>query len=79
MIKNINNNKIIMITHIADIDGMGSLILAKKHYSNIDYILCEINELIEVFSSIDYSKYELIESIPGENPDLTFKVYKRCI
>ena len=60
MIKNINNNKIIMITHIADIDGMGSLILAKKHYSNIDYILCEINELIEVFSSIDYSKYEII-------------------
>ena len=54
MIKNINNNKIIMITHIADIDGMGSLILAKKHYSNIDYILCEINELIEVFSSKHY-------------------------
>lgn len=30
MIKNINNNKVIMISHIADIDGMGSLILAKN-------------------------------------------------
>lgn len=60
MIKNINNNKTIIITHIADIDGMGSLILAKKYYSNIDYILCEINELIEVFTKVDFSNYETI-------------------
>ena len=60
MIKNINNNKIIMITHIADIDGMGSLILAKKYYDKLDYVLCEINELMEVFSSVDFTNYEII-------------------
>lgn len=32
MIKKINNNKILMISHMADIDGMGSVILADKFY-----------------------------------------------
>ena len=46
MIKKINNNnnKILVISHIADIDGMGSIILANKYYDNkIDYVLAENN------------------------------------
>ncbi len=49
VIKNINNNRVMMITHIADIDGIGSLVLAKKYYNNLDYILCEVFELESVF------------------------------
>ena len=30
MIKKINNNKIMIISHIADIDGMGSIVLVNK-------------------------------------------------
>ncbi len=60
MIKNINKNKILMISHIADIDGMGSLILAKKYYKELDYILCEINELYSVLTTMDFSIYEII-------------------
>lgn len=60
MIKRINNNKILMISHIADIDGMGSVILAKKYYENIDYILCEVRDLPEVFENNDFNNYEVI-------------------
>lgn len=60
MIKKIANNKIMMITHIADIDGVGSLVLAHKHYENLDYVLCEIGELQEVLTTIDFSPYEII-------------------
>lgn len=58
MIKNLNNNKVLMISHIADIDGMGSVILAKKYYKNIDYILCEVRDLPEIFESDIFSNYE---------------------
>jgi uncharacterized protein len=60
MIKKIANNKIMMITHIADIDGVGSLVLAQKHYKNLDYVLCELEELREVLTTTDFSNYEII-------------------
>lgn len=61
MIKKINNNSnVIMISHIADIDGMGSIILAKKYYKNLDYILCEINDLLDIFKNNNFSNYEII-------------------
>lgn len=61
MIKRINNNKIMVISHIADIDGMGSVILADKFYSNqVDYILAEVKDLAEIFNTFDFSNYEVI-------------------
>lgn len=60
MIKNINGSKKIIISHIADIDGMGSVVLAKKVFGDIDYILCEVNELTDVFNNEDFSSYEEI-------------------
>jgi len=60
MIKKINNNKIMMISHIADIDGLGSVILAKKYYNDkIDYILCDIGELNEILKE-DYNDYDMV-------------------
>lgn len=52
MIKKINNNKILMISHMADIDGMGSVILADKFYNNqVDYILAETKDLANLFKT----------------------------
>ena len=59
MIKSIKNSKKIIISHQADIDGMGSVIIAKKVFGDIDYILCEVKDLEEVFSE-DLSMYESI-------------------
>lgn len=60
MIKKINNGNNLIISHIADIDGMGGVILAKLIDSNIDIILCEPGELNEVFNSINSSSYNNI-------------------
>lgn len=61
MLKKIENNNKIIISHIADIDGMGSIILANKFYNNkIDYILGDINDLPELFTTFDFSNYETI-------------------
>lgn len=60
MIKSIENNKKIIISHIADIDGMGSIILAKKYFTNIDYILGEVKDLPKVFTEFDFSNYDQI-------------------
>ena len=60
MIKNINNNKNLIITHIADIDGMGSLIIANKYFNNnIDYILCDTWNLEEVLDN-EFENYDTI-------------------
>lgn len=55
----INNNNVLVISHIADVDGMGSVILGKKYYGDIDYILCETKDLVEIFKE-DFSNYEVI-------------------
>lgn len=61
MIKKINNNKILMISHMADIDGMGSVILADKFYNNqVDYILAETKDLANLFKTFDFSNYDVI-------------------
>lgn len=60
MLKKINNNKVLMISHIADIDGAGSIILGEKYYQGkIDYILAENNDLYTIFSN-DLRNYDLI-------------------
>ena len=59
MIRKQNNNKILIISHMADCDGMGSVILGIKYYSDIDYILCELSDLEELLKE-DFSNYEQI-------------------
>lgn len=59
MKKVVNNNDVLVISHIADADGMGSIILGKKFYGDIDYILCETRDLVEVFKD-DFSSYKVV-------------------
>ena len=59
MIRKQENNKILIISHMADCDGMGSVILGIKYYSDIDYILCELSDLEELLKE-DFSNYEQI-------------------
>jgi len=37
--------KVLLFTHEQDIDGMGNVILAKKAFTNLDYIPCKIFEI----------------------------------
>lgn len=57
---NINNNNNLIVSHIADVDGMGAVILAKLVFEKIDIILCEPDELYSVFKELIGSKYEQI-------------------
>ena len=59
MIRKQENNKILIISHMADSDGMGSVILGIKYFKNIDYILCEASDL-ECLLKEDFSNYEQI-------------------
>lgn len=86
MIKKISNNSnVIIISHIADIDGMGSIILAKKYYKNLDYILIEINELLDIFKNTNFYNYEIIyvcdlaisksvQEYLDNHPEITYKL-----
>lgn len=57
-------NKILIISHIADIDGLGSVVLGKTIYPDVDYELVEFSELDGVISSLiktgKYREYETI-------------------
>ena len=60
MIRKINNNKRLVISHIDDIDGMGSVILANVFWnSEVDYILCTIPDIAEILKEIWFN-YENI-------------------
>ena len=60
MIKQINNNKILMISHLADIDGMGSVILGKFYFKEFDYLLADNNYDFDLENDIDVNNYETI-------------------
>lgn len=60
MIESYNNSKVLIISHIADIDGMGSVILANKFYGSVDYILCELGNLSDALKKIENKDYEII-------------------
>ena len=60
MIESYNNSKILVISHIADIDGMGSVILANKFYGAVDYILCDIGNLVDALKRIENKEYDII-------------------
>ncbi len=54
-----------LFSHIADPDGLGSVILASLTFKNLDYTLCknnsELNEVLkEFFEKKEYLKYEKI-------------------
>lgn len=59
-----NNNKKLIISHIADVDGVSAVILAKLHYENIDYCLVEFSELEELLKKLvqnnSYKQYDEI-------------------
>lgn len=60
MIKQINNNKILMISHLADIDGMGSVILGKYYFQDFDYLLADNNYDFDLETDIDADAYDTI-------------------
>lgn len=65
MITNINENKILLISHIADIDGVSCIVLAKLIYKdNFDYILAEPTDLDLIFNKLlsnnNFKKYNQI-------------------
>ena len=43
--------KILLFTHGSDIDGMGSIIISKLYFNNIDYHFAEINDLDELITN----------------------------
>ncbi len=58
------NNKILIISHTADVDGMGSVILGKVHFGDIDYCLVEFSELeILLDQLIRTEKYKQYDDI----------------
>src|SRR5574344_1015358 len=61
--------KILIISHVADIDGLGSVVLGKtifnkRHNTKLDYRLVEFHELDSVISSLietgEYKEYDTI-------------------
>ena len=54
--------KVLLFTHISDIDGINNVVLAKLAFKNIDYVLCEAagvdEEIQKKLNSFD--KYEMI-------------------
>ncbi len=60
MIKQINNNKILIISHLADIDGMGSVILGKYYFKEFDYLLADNNYDFNLETDINANIYETI-------------------
>lgn len=53
-----NNNKLI-ISHIADVDGLSSVVLANAHFDNIDYCLVEFSELETIIKKLINEKLYL--------------------
>lgn len=60
MKKLINNNKILIISHEDDIDGIGGVILGYLAFNKIDYMLIHIQEQNEIVSFVRNSNYEKI-------------------
>ncbi|MDD2181111.1 MAG: hypothetical protein PHW32_01950 [Bacilli bacterium] len=59
MYQKINGNDKVIVSHIADIDGMGSVCLANAVFGDIDVILVEVPELrkaLEVVQNKNYKK-----------------------
>ena len=59
MKENLGKNNKLIISHIADVDGMSSVILAKAHFENIDYCLVEFSELETIIKKLINEKLYL--------------------
>ena len=53
-------NKILIFSHLSDIDGMGGVILAKLAFGDVDFVLCETFNLLDKIKEkiVDQSIYE---------------------
>ena len=56
--------KVLLFTHKSDIDGMGSAVLAKLAFEDVDYVLCETfnlqNEILKYYSDGSIYNYDAI-------------------
>jgi uncharacterized protein len=50
--------KVLLFTHIADIDGINAIILAKQAFNNVDYVLCEAYDVDDKFIELQSQHME---------------------
>ena len=60
MEKKLSNSKILIVSHISDIDGMGSIVLGNLAFKKIDYLLIAVPEQKEALEFIKSASYEQI-------------------
>lgn len=60
MKKILNNNKVLVISHEDDIDGLGGVILGYLAFKDIDYMLIHVKEQTEIVDFVKNSNYEKV-------------------
>ncbi|MFA5604057.1 MAG: hypothetical protein WDA12_04355 [Bacilli bacterium] len=60
MYTKIKDNDKVIISHIADIDGMGAVCLAKVAFKDIDFILVEVSELKDALNLVKDKNYSTV-------------------
>lgn len=60
MKKILNDNKVLVISHEDDIDGLGGVILGYLAFKDIDYMLIHVKEQTEIVDFIKNSNYEKV-------------------
>lgn len=60
MKKILNDNKILVISHEDDIDGLGGVILGYLAFKDIDYMLIHVKEQTEIVDFVKNSNYEKV-------------------
>lgn len=60
MKKILNDNKVLVISHEDDIDGLGGVILGYLVFKDIDYMLIHVKEQTEIVDFIKNSNYEKV-------------------
>lgn len=60
MKKILNDNKVLVISHEEDIDGLGGVILGYLAFKDIDYMLIHVKEQTEIVDFVKNSNYEKV-------------------
>lgn len=60
MKKILNDNKVLVISHEDDIDGLGGVILGYLAFKDIDYMLIHVKEQTEIVDFVKNSNYEKV-------------------
>lgn len=60
MKKLLNDNKVLVISHEDDIDGLGGVILGYLAFKDIDYMLMHVKEQTEIVDFVKNSNYEKV-------------------